>query len=750
MAGGKVKFEEPEPEEGGTSTPPDQLGQIPGDGIVLRASPRRGVGRSPRRPLEAIDEEGSGVSRLGDGSGRAATQGSCISPPPRRRGGPSFNSPFAGLAAAVSFSGGPSTPGGLDWGQFGRGTPTRGARGAAAANAATRGHRSPPGQQPMPRVSHLPEVMTPTALDGGAALSPQRLLDFCLSPLNARSPEARGISHGAEGEMADLLPGGLGDGGDVAAAARAMREIGSPRRDGSASPGSDAGGARYEARGYRKPPRRPTAAERRRQSLDRARDAALAPPTPSAVAPPPASTPSCGPPPPPGSADSRGRAAGATLVSASARKRKGRDGSGGGFKPCNCKKSKCLKLYCECYAAGVFCRDCNCSNCLNKPEDGEARPPYPATHALGRLRHGDVAVPTAVLTSAQKRKPQSKQRQESGCFCKKSKCLKKYCECFEAGVHCEASCKCENCENYDGSAGLAAARAKLGARGSKSRRVSTGSDAGPAAPAAQVSLPFASPGAAAPSPERPADDARPARPADAAAAAVAAARAIVAARRADQATAGQAAAAATILVQAAAPPRFAAPLALAVAAAAAPAAPGAGGADAVASAARSEALRAGVAAVDAEHAAGWARYAAGHAVALRAAKHAGAFVDAALAAAATSACFNTAATAGFAPPPDLAAFAAHRDAALAAARATDAAVADLAAARRAAAAAAHSRFVDAADARDGAVLADALPVKLPNALQALECLPSEDLYGACLVSKRWSRLALDGSLWGFF
>ena len=41
-------------------------------------------------------------------------------------------------------------------------------------------------------------------------------------------------------------------------------------------------------------------------------------------------------------------------------------------------------------------------------------------------------------------------------------------------------------------------------------------------------------------------------------------------------------------------------------------------------------------------------------------------------------------------------------------------------------------------------------MKLPNALQALECLPSEDLYGACLVSKRWSRLALDGSLWGFF
>ena len=33
---------------------------------------------------------------------------------------------------------------------------------------------------------------------------------------------------------------------------------------------------------------------------------------------------------------------------------------------CNCKKSKCLKLYCECFANGLFCsRDCECLNCAN-------------------------------------------------------------------------------------------------------------------------------------------------------------------------------------------------------------------------------------------------------------------------------------------------------------------------------------------------------------------------------------------------
>jgi len=36
------------------------------------------------------------------------------------------------------------------------------------------------------------------------------------------------------------------------------------------------------------------------------------------------------------------------------------------------------------------------------------------------------------------------------CNCKRSKCRKKYCECFQAGVACSASCKCIDCEN-DGS-----------------------------------------------------------------------------------------------------------------------------------------------------------------------------------------------------------------------------------------------------------------------------------------------------------
>ncbi len=42
--------------------------------------------------------------------------------------------------------------------------------------------------------------------------------------------------------------------------------------------------------------------------------------------------------------------------------------------PCNCKKSKCLKLYCDCFAAGESCtKDCNCVGCYNDEEHEKDR-----------------------------------------------------------------------------------------------------------------------------------------------------------------------------------------------------------------------------------------------------------------------------------------------------------------------------------------------------------------------------------------
>lgn len=41
---------------------------------------------------------------------------------------------------------------------------------------------------------------------------------------------------------------------------------------------------------------------------------------------------------------------------------------------CNCKNSRCLKLYCECFASGEYCHDnCNCMTCANNLVQERAR-----------------------------------------------------------------------------------------------------------------------------------------------------------------------------------------------------------------------------------------------------------------------------------------------------------------------------------------------------------------------------------------
>ncbi|KAK3735218.1 hypothetical protein QZH41_010028, partial [Actinostola sp. cb2023] len=111
-------------------------------------------------------------------------------------------------------------------------------------------------------------------------------------------------------------------------------------------------------------------------------------------------------------------------------------------KPCNCTKSQCLKLYCDCFAQGEFCHNCNCINCSNNMEHEKERSkaikacldrnPHAFHPKIGK---GKVASIINIYSI--------------WCHCKRSGCLKNYCECYEAKILCTSLCKCTGCKNFE-------------------------------------------------------------------------------------------------------------------------------------------------------------------------------------------------------------------------------------------------------------------------------------------------------------
>ncbi|CAD8115761.1 unnamed protein product [Paramecium sonneborni] len=106
------------------------------------------------------------------------------------------------------------------------------------------------------------------------------------------------------------------------------------------------------------------------------------------------------------------------------------------IKPCHCSKTNCLQLYCSCFHNRRQCtQECRCFDCYN---DGEHQDEV--LKAVEQIKIKEQRASHHDLDSFDT-------KQFWGCKCKKTKCLKGYCECFVRNKKCNSHCQCSDCQN---------------------------------------------------------------------------------------------------------------------------------------------------------------------------------------------------------------------------------------------------------------------------------------------------------------
>ena len=99
---------------------------------------------------------------------------------------------------------------------------------------------------------------------------------------------------------------------------------------------------------------------------------------------------------------------------------------------CTCKKTKCIKKYCECFSSGNLCHNCKCENCENKPFYAEN------INNIKKEENDNVI---------ELNEDDNDEKKIVICTCSKSGCNKNYCECFKTKVKCNNKCRCIKCLN---------------------------------------------------------------------------------------------------------------------------------------------------------------------------------------------------------------------------------------------------------------------------------------------------------------
>ena len=106
---------------------------------------------------------------------------------------------------------------------------------------------------------------------------------------------------------------------------------------------------------------------------------------------------------------------------------------------CTCLRSKCLKMYCECFSNNRLCDPtrCSCVDCHNTGHHARN---------LAQAR-GSILRRNPAAFSAKIQKLHGNRRHTRGCRCARSRCVKRYCECFREGMQCTTACACVECCN---------------------------------------------------------------------------------------------------------------------------------------------------------------------------------------------------------------------------------------------------------------------------------------------------------------